>query len=268
MNFMSTPALSRHLDVATRIAHQVGAFQVRHLGRPASVRTKRSSIDLVTEIDRESERRIYRALARQFPDHGFYGEEATRAGLDAPFRWVVDPLDGTMNFVHGVPTFAVSIALVHQGSVLAGLIYDPTRRETFTARHGAGARLNGRRIRVSRTRRLAESLLSTGFASDFRRNPRPYLHWFKAFQSRCHGVRRIGCTTLSLAYVACGRQDGFYEQHLWPWDIAAGLLLVEEAGGRVTDFRGHPVQLTVGQVAASNGPIHERMLALLSGTPA
>lgn len=263
---MSSASLSLQtcLDVAMRAAHRAGRLLAAHVGRPRSVGTKRSDIDLVTEIDRASERLIHQAIARRFPDHGFQGEEGGRTHPEAPYRWIVDPLDGTTNFVHGVPVFGVSIALAHRGDIVLGVIYDPSRRETFTAIKGRGAWMNGRRIRVSRTRVLAKSLLSTGFSVKFRTNPRPYLEWFWAFQSRCHAVRRVGSTVLSLAYIACGRQDGFYEQDLMSWDIAAGLLLVEEAGGRVSDFHGRPVRLEEGRLVASNGSLHRQMLSLLA----
>lgn len=219
----------------------------------------------MTEVDRASERLLHAAIRREFPTHGFLGEEATRTNPTSAYQWIIDPIDGTTNFVHGVPSFAISIALTDRGRPVVGVIYDPIQRETFTAVAGAGSRLNGRRIAVSRTRRLAESLLSTGFSSTFRTHPQPMLAWFIALQARCQGVRRIGCTTLSLAYVACGRQDGFYEQELWPWDIAAGILLVREAGGRVTDFAGHPVtRLDDGRIVASNGRIHQVLLAHLA----
>jgi len=261
---MSSAFLETCLDVATRAAHRAGRLLAAHRGRPRTVSTKRSPIDLVTEVDRASERLLYQAIARRFPDHGFQGEEGGYTHPEAPYRWIVDPLDGTTNFVHGVPMFAVSIALAHREDILLGVIHDPCQRETFTAINGRGAWMNGRRIHVSRTRTLAKSLLSTGFSANFRTDPRPYLQWFWAFQSRCHAVRRMGCTTLSLAYVACGRQDGFYEQDLCPWDIAAGLLLVEEAGGRVSDFHGRPVRLEERRLAASNGSLHRQMLTLLA----
>jgi myo-inositol-1(or 4)-monophosphatase len=163
------------------------------------VDTKRSEIDLVTEVDRASERLLRQAIQRHFPTHGFLGEEHARTRPDAPFQWIVDPLDGTLNFVHGVPVFAISIALAYHHELLIGVVHDPTQRETFTAIRRTGAWLNSRRIRVSRTRHLSQSLLSTGFSSTFRTNPLPYLRWFAAFQSRCHAVRRMGCTSLSLA---------------------------------------------------------------------
>ena len=261
---MSSAFLETCLDVATRAAHRAGRLQTAYRGRPRTVSTKRNEIDLVTEVDRASERLIRQAIARRFPDHGFQGEEGGSTHSEAPYRWIVDPLDGTTNFVHGVPVFGVSIALAHRQDIVVGIIHDPSQRETFTAIKGRGAWVNGRRIHVSRTRTLAKSLLSTGFSVKFRANPKPYLQWFWAFQSRCHAVRRMGSTALSLAYVACGRQDGFYEQDLMAWDIAAGLLLVEEAGGRVSDFHGRRVQLEEGRLVASNGFLHGQMLALLA----
>jgi len=252
------------LQVAERAARRAGRLLAAHAGRPATVETKRSHIDLVTEIDRASEQILHRAIRRAFPDHGFRGEEATLTNPHAPYQWIVDPLDGTTNFVHGTPSFAISIGLLHVGRPVLGLIHDPMRHETFTALRGRGARLNGRRISVSPVRSVATSMLSTGFSDKFRDNPAPYLRWFAAFQSRCHAVRRMGSTALSLAYVACGRQEGFYEQDLWPWDIAAGILLVREAGGRVTDFHGRDVKLEDGRVVASNTRIHAEMLRLLA----
>lgn len=263
MRFMSSRLLHRAVTVASRAAQRAGALQVASSGRPKSVRIKSSAVDLVTDVDRASERLLHREITRHFPGHGFQGEERTRTHPDAPFQWIVDPLDGTMNFVHGVPVFAISIGLQHRGRTVAGVIYDPNRRELFTAIQGEGARLNGRRIRVAPTRRLAQGLLSTGFPPNFREGKTAYLRWFRAFELQSHGVRRIGSTAVSLAYVACGRHEGFYEQELWPWDIAAGLLLVEEAGGRVSDFQGRPVRLERGEVVASNGLLHGQMLVLL-----
>jgi len=260
---MSRRILHEALAVATRAAHQAGQLLEARMGRPTTVRTKRSLTDLVTEVDGASERLLYAAIRRAFPDHGFRGEERVRVNPQAPYQWLVDPLDGTTNFVHGVPAFAISMGLLHRGQLVAGLVYDPMRKERFTAIRAGGAWRNGIRMRVSRARRLTDSLLATGFSPRFRRHPAPYLHWFRTFQMRCHAVRRPGSTALSLAYVACGRHDGFYERDLWPWDIAAGILLVEEAGGRVTDFRGGSVRLEVGEVLATNGRIHEPMRALL-----
>ena len=262
---MATAPYRKFLTVADTAARQTGPMLVKYAGRPKSVLTKRSAIDLVTEIDKAAETRLRRAILSAFPDHGIFGEEHARINPDSPYQWIIDPIDGTTNFVHGVPYFAISIGLALRGTLIAGLVYDPTRPEMFSAVKGGGAKLNGRRISVSPAKRLEDSLLSTGFPSDFRKDPSKYLGWFRAFQDQCHAVRRTGSTALSLAYVACGRQDGFYETNLWPWDIAAGILLVEEAGGRVTDFTGRPAVVGTGrsELVASNRHIHRSILALL-----
>ena len=257
--------MSQYLEVAVEAARLAGRVQARFIGRPASVATKRSPIDLVTDVDRTSERLIRGHLARHVPAHGIYGEEYGRLKPRAAYQWFIDPLDGTMNFVHGVPWFAVSIGLIHQGRPILGVIYDPIRKELFTAVHGQGARLNGRRLHVSRIRRLKDGLLSTGFSSQFHKDPTRYLGWFEQLQRRSHGVRRVGSTAISLAYVACGRFDGFYEQDLWPWDVAAGMVLVREAGGRVTDFAGRALpNARRGLLLASNGAIHPELVRVLA----
>jgi myo-inositol-1(or 4)-monophosphatase len=260
---MSPARLKRCVAAAARAAVSAGSFLAPHAGRPRTVTTKRSAIDLVTEVDRAAERLIQRSLKRVDPSFGFLGEEHGERGDGAATRWVVDPIDGTMNFVHGLPIFGVSIGLQHEGAIVAGVIYDPMRRELFTATEGGGAFLNGRRIRVSLARDLAHSLVSTGFSSTFLTQDEPYLSWFKALQRRSHGVRRIGSTVWCLAQVAAGRMEGFYEQDLWPWDIAAGLLIVQEAGGRVTNLSGCPPALDGGQLVATNGRIHGELLRAL-----
>ena len=256
--------LSRYAAIASSAAIKAGSFLVRYVGKPRRVETKRSAIDLVSEIDRASERLIHRILHNHFPDHGFCGEEYANLRREAPLRWIVDPLDGTNNFIHGLPLFGVSIALEHMGTPIVGVIYDPIRKELFTATIGGGSFLNGKRIHVSRIRQLSRSLLSTGFSSKFSKNTRPYLDWFTSFQRSSHGVRRIGSTVLCLAAIAAGRMEGFYEQDLWPWDIAAGIVLVQEAGGNVSDFDGSPVSLTEGRLVASNGRIHREMISALN----
>ena len=260
---MSQRMLQRYAASASRAALTAGALLVKHVGRPRTVATKRSAIDLVTEVDRAAEALIERMLHRTYPDFGFFGEEHGRRQQRSPYRWIVDPIDGTINFVHGLPLFGVSIGLEHRGAMLVGVIYDPMRRELFVATKGGGAFLNGKRIRVSSVRRLSHSLLSTGFSSSFLKHPQPYRGWFEAFQRQSHGVRRIGSTVFSLAAVAAGRLEGFYEQDLWPWDIAAGLLLVQEAGGRASNFSGQAVVLEGGQLVASNGHIHTEMLRVI-----
>ena len=260
---MSRRILSTYARVASIAAKEAGVLLAQHAGRPLHVRTKRSPTDLVTEIDLAAEQLIHRILYRAYPTFGFLGEEHGQRRHQDEYRWIVDPLDGTTNFVHGLPLFGVSIGLEYRGTMLVGIIYDPMRRELFAGLKGSGATLNGTRIHVSKTRALAQSLLSTGFSSNFLRQPTPYLKWFEAFQRTSHGVRRIGSTVFCLASIASGRLDGFYEQDLWPWDIAAGILLVKEAGGRVSDFTGGPPRLDAGRLVASNGSIHREMLRTL-----
>ena len=265
--------LQRYARVASQAATEAGALLAKHIGRPRTVKTKRSAIDLVTEVDRASEELIHRALLRATPEFGFLGEEQGQRREGASCRWIVDPLDGTNNFVHGFPMFGVSIGLQACGpavktgggsGMLVGVIFDPMRRELFTAVKGRGARLNGRRIRVSSTTQLSHSLLSTGFSTNFLTHDHPYLGWFQAAQRHSHGVRRIGSTVLSLAAVAAGRLEGFYERDLWPWDIAAGMLIVEEAGGKVTNLEGRAPVLEQGQLLATNHHIHAQLARLLA----
>ncbi|MBI4004228.1 MAG: inositol monophosphatase [Candidatus Omnitrophica bacterium] len=266
MQPMLPPPLSGYARAASQAARAAGRLLAQHAGKPATVAMKRGINDLVTNIDRASEQAIHRILHRAYPGFGFLGEERGGRRSASPYQWIVDPLDGTTNFVHGVPCFGVSIGLVHEGVRIVGVICDPIRRQLFVAAQGHGAFLNGKRLRVSRHRTLATSLLATGFSAKFRRHPQPYARWFHALESRTQAVRRMGSTALCLAYVAAGWLDGFYERDLWPWDVAAGLLLVEEAGGRVTDFDGRSVVLSDGRVAASNGWIHEELLRVLRGT--
>lgn len=291
---MSRSPYQPYAAAAARAALAAGALLAKHVGKPKTVHTKRSAIDLVTEIDRASERLIRTMLHRAYPRIGFFGEESGHHQKEAFYRWIVDPLDGTNNFVHGLPLFGVSIGLEHRGTIpppgggrpsrpgsrsdpasglppgggtmLVGVIYDPMRRELFIALKGGGAFLNGRRIRVSSTTRVSHSLLSTGFSSNFLTHAQPYLRWFQAFQRRSHGVRRLGSTVFSLASIAAGRMEGFYERDLWPWDVAAGILLVTEAGGRASNFEGHPPALDDGRLVASNGHIHRALLRILAKT--
>ena len=259
---LSQRQLHIHRRSAERAARAVGPMLLRWMGRPRRVTTKRSAIDLVTEVDRRAERMIARALHRAAPAYGFVGEESGRHG-DDEYQWYVDPIDGTTNFIHGVPICCVSIALVHRGVPVVGVIFDPSRNELFAAVRGGGCTVNGRRARVSRHRRLSESLLATGFPSEFRRAPQAFLRPFIAFQQTTHAVRRMGSAALCLAYVACGRLDGVWEERVWPWDIAAALLLLREAGGCVTTFDGRPSTLADNHIVATNGRIHAATLSLM-----
>ena len=254
---------------AAAIAREAGARLREFLA--AGVETEyKGDVDLVTVADRTSETLIRGRLGEAFPEHGIYGEEGTRERLQSEYRWYVDPLDGTTNFAHGIPHFCVSMGLEHRpaelkpeedGTLVAAIIYDPMRDELFAAERGRGALLNGRPMRVSRTPELAEALVATGFPSR-KRHLSPNVHFYHEFTLRSHGVRRAGSAALDLAYVACGRMEGFWEFNLNPWDTAAGILLVEEAGGRVSDFSGGMYHLDSREVLASNGLIHGELVGL------
>jgi len=254
---------------AAEIAREAGALLRQYYERGVATEYK-GDVDLVTEADRASEALIKSRLAAAFPTHGIYGEEGTRDRLTAEYRWYVDPLDGTTNFAHGFPAFCVLLGLEHRpegtpadadGVMTAGVIYDPLRDEMFLAERGKGAYLNGRRIHVSKTATLSESLIATGFPSS-KRHGSPNIHFYQEFTLRSHGVRRAGSAGLDLAYVACGRLEGFWEFSLNPWDTSAGYLMVEEAGGKLTHFDGSKFTLDSRENLATNGLIHAEMIAL------
>ena len=253
---------------AAAIAREAGA-RLREFFSEGVATEYKGDVDLVTVADRTVEKLIRTRLSEIFPDHGMYGEEGTREKLEREFRWYVDPLDGTTNFAHGFPQFCVSMGLEQRpaglgpqqdGVLVAAVIYDPMRDELFSAERGRGAKLNGRPAQVSRIPDLAEALVSTGFPSR-KRHENPNIHFYHEFTLRSHGVRRAGSAALDLAYVAAGRLEAFWEFNLNPWDTAAGILLVEEAGGRVSDFSGNRVQLESREVLASNGLIHDEMVS-------
>jgi len=264
------PEIAPHLvfvPKAEQIAREAGALLRDHYARGVETEYK-GDVDLVTVADRSSEKLIRTRLAEVFPEHGVYGEEGTRERLEAEFRWYVDPLDGTTNFAHGFPQFCVSMGLEHRspgtkpeddGTLTAAVIYDPMRDEMFCAERGRGAFLNEKHIRVSANATLAEALLATGFPSR-KRHASPNVHFYQEFTLRSHGVRRAGSAALDLAYIACGRLDGFWEFNLNAWDTAAGILLIVEAGGRVTDFSGGHFRLASDEVLASNGLIHDELI--------
>lgn len=247
---------------AAEIAREAGAL-LREFYKAGVAAEYKGDVDLVTEADRASEKLIRERLNAAFPGHGIYGEEGTREGLDAEFRWYVDPLDGTTNFAHGFPVFCVvlgcerrapGLAADADGEIVAGVIYDPLRDELFQTEKGRGAWLNGRRISVSKTAALQEALTATGFPSH-KRHRSPNVHFYQEITLRSHGVRRAGSAALDLAYVACGRLDGFWEFNLNPWDTSAGVLLVREAGGTVSHFDGGTFTLDSRETLASNGRI-------------
>jgi myo-inositol-1(or 4)-monophosphatase len=256
---------------ASAIAREAGA-RLREFFSQGVETEYKGDVDIVTVADRTVEKLVRGRLAEAFPGHGVYGEEGTRERMEGEFRWYVDPLDGTTNFAHGFPHFCVSLGLEQRpgnlvagkdGILVAGVIYDAMRDELFSTERGRGAWLNGKAIRVSRTQELAESLVATGFPSRKRHNS-PNIHFYQEFTMRSHGVRRAGSAALDLAYVACGRLEAFWEFNLNPWDTAAGVLLVEEAGGRVTDFAGGAFQLNSDETLASNGLIHEEAVSLFT----
>lgn len=261
---------------AAAIALEAGELLRGYFDRGVATEYK-GDVDLVTEADRASEKLIASRISEKFPDHGIYGEEGTRAGLERNYRWYVDPLDGTTNFAHGFPFFNISLGLEHRssglapdedGELVAGVVYDPTRGELFAAEKGRGAWLRGatgnlRRLHVSPVRHLQESLLSTGFPSH-KRHANPNIHFYQQLTLRSHGVRRAGAAALDLAYCAAGRVDGFWEFNLNPWDTAAGVLLVLEAGGAVVRFDGTPFRLDSREVMATNGLLTEEILSFFT----
>jgi len=240
------------------IAREAGALLMKYFIQRVKVEYK-GDVDLVTVADRESEALILGKIRARWPNHDVVGEEGTRLESGSDYRWYVDPLDGTTNFAHGYPVFCVSLAIDYKGDRIAGVVFDPTRNEMFVAERGKGAFLNGEKIRVSVIKNLGECLLATGFPSH-KRHKNPNIHFYHQITLRTHGVRRAGSAALDLCSVAAGRFDGFWEFNLNPWDTAAGVLLVQEAGGRVSTFSDGPFQLNSRETLASNGLVHEALL--------
>jgi myo-inositol-1(or 4)-monophosphatase len=251
------------LDVAVDAARRAGGLLLARLGALRQIDYKGSPSNIVTEMDRQAEALVVERIRGRFPDHTILAEEGGARAGSSTHRWIVDPLDGTTNYAHGMPFFAVSIALEIDAVVTLGVVYDPNRDECFTVRRGHGAFLNGAPLRVSDTPTLDESLLSTGYPYDIREVRDNNLAEHSAFMMRCRSVREMGSAAINLALVAAGRLDAFWELKLGPWDVAAGCLMVEEAGGRVTNPDGGPVDLRAPAVVASNGKIHGEMLATL-----
>jgi len=251
------------LNIAVRAARNAGNIIVRAMEHIERLHIKeKSENDFVTEVDKAAEKEIIRTLLGAFPTHSILAEESGVQG-ESDFQWIIDPLDGTTNYVHGFPQFAVSIALKNKQTIEQAVIYDPLRQELFTASRGRGAHLNDRRIRVTSRRTLEGALLGTGFPFKQQEHLDTYLATFKALFPMTAGIRRAGSAALDLAYVAAGRLDGFWELGLNPWDIAAGVLLIEEAGGFITDFSGNRNFMESGNVIAANPRIHKEMLDLI-----
>jgi len=274
----AAPSPARLRVDAEELARAAGAVLREGHGR-AHRPERKGRIDLVTEYDRRAERVVIEGLARRHPDHAVLAEES---GASPPasarpsggstaspsVRWIVDPLDGTTNFAHNYPFFCVSVAAEVEGALTAGAVYDPVRDELFSAAAGSGATLNGAALEVSDIEQVEDALLVTGFPYDVREHPERSLPLFEAFLMRAQGVRRDGSAALNLCYLAAGRFDGFWEGHLSPWDMAAGVLIVREAGGRVTNYEGGEFRLERPEILASNGRIHEEMTTLLAGARA
>jgi len=253
------------LELAVGLARKAGALQRQRLDSDLHIATKSSSVDLVTDVDRASEAIIVEGIQRARPADAILAEEGGgRDAPDASWRWVIDPLDGTTNYAHGYPCFCVSIGVEWEGAPDVGVVYDPMRDELFHAIRGEGAFRNGHRIRVSREADLGRSLLATGFSYDRHQRAGDGLGSFAAFLRRARGLRRDGSAAMDLAAVACGRFDGYWEWRLKPWDVAAGLLLVEEAGGRTSDAAGGSAPRSGAELVASNGRIHDAMLRVLA----
>lgn len=259
------------LDAAVEIAHQAGKILCEELERPADIAYK-GDFDLVTQADRLSEALIVSSLQKYFPEHSVAAEEGTGKDTGSEYRWHVDPLDGTTNFAHRYPCFCVSMALTYRDQLQVGVIYNPVYSELFCAARGEGATFNGKKMSCSKISAMKNSLLCTGFPNHDRTS-HPNIHYYWDFTLKSHGVRRDGSAALDLAAVALGRFDGFWEFGLKPWDTAAGVIIVEEAGGRISDLEGNPYRLGGKSILASNGLIHREMeqlaaeISMRSATP-
>ena len=250
-------------QIGIRAAYRGGDILRGHFGRQIEIR-KKGAIDLVTAADVESEQAIVEIIGSAFPDHGILAEETgLKEGLPEK-RWIIDPLDGTTNFAHGLGIFAVSIAFMYQAEPVFGIVFNPVSGEAFTALAGQGAFLNSQAIGVSSTGTVRDSLLVTGFPYDLAQMPRNVLNRFASCITAAQGIRRLGSAALDLCYVACGRFDGFWEENLKPWDTAAGLVIAQQAGAKITDFGGRPYDINHKQILATNGHIHSEMRTLLN----
>lgn len=257
------------LDIATSAALAAGAVLEKHWGNLADIQEKGSGGDLVTEVDKASEAVLLEALQRHLPEHGILAEESGQINVDEsnPYLWAIDPLDGTTNYAHGYPVACVSVGLLIRGKPEVGVIYNPFHQELFQAAKGCGATLNHRPIRVSQTAQLSQSLLATGFAYDRQKTPDNNYAEFCYLTHQTQGVRRAGAAALDLVSVACGRYDGYWERGIKPWDVVAGIIIVEEAGGVVTAYDGSPLDLKSGRILATNGVLHKALSHALQTTP-
>ncbi len=248
--------------VALKAVKAGGAILMQHFGKVKSIDYK-GVINLVTEADRQSEQRIISIIKDNYSDHRILAEETGDSGEASSFKWIIDPLDGTTNYAHTYPCFCVSLAIEHEREVIYGTVYDPSREELFTAEKGEGSYLNGKMIKVSSANELNRSLLCTGFPYEVRDDIDSNILNFRNFLMKSQAVRRDGSAALDLCYVAAGRFDGFWEQKLFPWDVAAGSLLITEAGGKLSNFKGEKFSIYAAEIVASNGIIHNHMINTL-----
>ena len=252
------------IQLAIEAALETGKYLKESVGKVLQVESKfGQETNLVTQIDKNAEEIIINKIRKKYPDHDFLAEESGSHNKQSEYRWIIDPLDGTLNFTHGIPLFSVSIAVEKQGEIVAGVVYEPNLDELFTAEKGKGAFLNKKPIRVSKVDSLIESMMVTGFPYTIRDNPDNAVQHFVNLLMKVQGVRRLGSAAVDLCYVACGRFEGFWEVSLNAWDMAAGVLFIEEAGGRFTDFRGAPSSIYNKQVLVTNGLIHDKVVEVL-----
>lgn len=254
----------KELEAAIYAAEEAGELLRRNLGVKTKVSYK-GEIDLVTEMDKKAQEYIVKKLSSFFPSYGFMAEEDFSKLKNSDYKWIIDPLDGTTNYAHGLPVYCISIALEVEKEIVLGVVYSPHFQELFSAVKNNGAYLNGKKVVVSKTDCLGKSLLATGFPYDVRTSSKNNINHFNQFVTRAQAIRRCGSAALDLCFVACGRFDGFWEMKLNPWDVASGTLMVQEAGGMVTDFRGESFNIYGKEVLASNGKIHQEMVKVLTG---
>lgn len=254
--------MNRYLEAAREAAQKAGRMLRENIDEFSEIFFK-GAVDLVTNFDNQSQRIIFQHLSTCFPDHDFLAEEGLSKEKGAAFRWIIDPLDGTTNYVHSFPVFCVSIALEGKGEIVLGVVYDPMRDEMFSAVKGGGAFLNGKKIKVSSVDDLDKSLVATGFPYDIRVSDVNNIVHFNNFLPRAQDIRRCGSAAMDLCYVACGRFDGFWELKLMSWDTAAGALIAQEAGGRISDFKNHEFSIFGSEILATNGLIHQQMVDVL-----
>ena len=258
----SAVEIDKCLKEAKAIAREAGKMLKENIGASLKISFK-GAVDLVTDYDNRVQRMIFDHLSSRFPEHDFLGEEDLSREKGGEFRWIIDPLDGTTNYAHAFPVFCVSLALEWEEEVILGVIYDPMREELFSAIKGEGAFLRDKRIRVSLVNDLDKSLIATGFPYDLRESPVNNIDHFNNFLLCVQAIRRCGSAALDLCYVACGRFDGFWELKLNPWDVAAGALIVREAGGHVSDFQNQEFSIFKSEILATNGLIHQQMLEII-----